>query len=134
MCICPLTRLDIDAPIPDRLLKLARPSRTAATLQDVVKDVDAIIFSMHFNAYKDLPENLWEEVAQDVVIMDTSNYYPFRDGEIAELEHISESVYISGILNRPLVKVFNNILEYTLKPKVQNSRCGRKDSDFYSRR
>lgn len=90
---------------------------TAATIQDVVKDVDAIIFSMPFKAYKDLPENLLNDVPKDVVVMDTSNYYPFRDGEIAELEHISESVYISGILNRPLVKVFNNIMEYTLKHK-----------------
>jgi len=88
---------------------------TAATIQGVVKDVDAIIFSMPFNAYKDLPENLLQEVPQDVVVMDTSNYYPFRDGEIVELEQMSESEYISGILNRPLVKVFNNILEYTLK-------------------
>jgi predicted dinucleotide-binding enzyme len=90
---------------------------TAATIQDVVKDVDAIIFSMPFHAYKDLPESLLKEVPQDVVVMDTSNYYPFRDGEIAELAHISESVYISGILNRPVIKVFNNILEYTLKHK-----------------
>ena len=90
---------------------------TAATIQDVVKDVDAIIFSMPFNAYKDLPKNLLEEVPQEVVVMDTSNYYPFRDGEIAELEHISESVYISEKLNRPLLKVFNNILEGTLKHK-----------------
>ncbi|MFD2164027.1 NADPH-dependent F420 reductase [Paradesertivirga mongoliensis] len=90
---------------------------TAATIQDVVKDVDAIIFSMPFNAYKDLPKDLLKEVPQEVVVMDTSNYYPFRDGEIAELEQMSESEYISGILNRPLVKVFNNILEYTLKHK-----------------
>jgi predicted dinucleotide-binding enzyme len=88
---------------------------SAATIQDVVKDVDAIIFSMPFNAYKDLPKDLLKEVPQDVVVMDTSNYYPFRDGETAELEQMSESEYISGILNRPLVKVFNNILEYTLK-------------------
>jgi predicted dinucleotide-binding enzyme len=90
---------------------------TAATIQDVVKDVDAIIFSMPFNAYKDLPKDLLKEVLQDVVVMDTSNYYPFRDGEIPELEQITESEYISGILNRPLVKVFNNILEGTLKHK-----------------
>jgi predicted dinucleotide-binding enzyme len=90
---------------------------TAATIQDVVKDVDAIIFSMPFGAYKNLPENLLKDVSQDVVVMDTSNYYPFRDGEIVELEHISESEYISKILNRPLVKVFNNILEHTLKYK-----------------
>lgn len=88
---------------------------SAATIHDVVKDVDAIIFSMPFNAYKDLPKDLLKEVLQDVVVMDTSNYYPFRDGEIAELVEITESEYISRILNRPLVKVFNNILEYTLK-------------------
>jgi predicted dinucleotide-binding enzyme len=90
---------------------------TAATIQDVVKDVDAIIFALPFYAYKDLPKNLLKEVPQDVVVMDTSNYSPFRDGEIAELEHIAETVYISEILNRPLVKVFNNVLEYTLKNK-----------------
>jgi predicted dinucleotide-binding enzyme len=90
---------------------------TAATIQEVVKDVDAIIFSMPFNAYQDLPKDLLNEVPQDVVVMDTSNYYPFRDGEIPELEQISESEYISGILNRPLVKVFNNMLEGTLKYK-----------------
>jgi predicted dinucleotide-binding enzyme len=90
---------------------------TAATIQDVVKDVDAIIFSMPFNAYKDLPKDLLAAVPQDVVVMDTSNYYPFRDGEIPELEHISESEYISELLSRPLIKVFNNILEGTLKHK-----------------
>jgi predicted dinucleotide-binding enzyme len=90
---------------------------TAATIQDVVKDVDAIIFSMPFNAYKDLPKDLLAAVPQDVVVMDTSNYYPFRDGEIAELEQMSESEYISGILNRSLIKVFNNMLEGTLKYK-----------------
>jgi len=90
---------------------------SAATLQDVVKDVDAIIFSMPFNAYKELPKDLLKEVPQDVVVMDTSNYYPFRDGEIPELAQLSESEYISGILDRPLVKVFNNMLEGTLKHK-----------------
>ena len=49
--------------------------------------------------------------------MDTSNYYPFRDGEVPELAQISESEYISRIVNRPLVKVFNNMLEGTLKYK-----------------
>jgi predicted dinucleotide-binding enzyme len=90
---------------------------TAATIHEVVKDVEAIIFSMPFNAYKDLPTDLLKEVPNDVVVMDTSNYYPFRDGEIPELEQITESEYISGILNRPLIKVFNNMLEGTLKYK-----------------
>lgn len=96
---------------------------SAATIHEVVKDVDAIIFSMPFNAYKDLPKNLLNDVPQDVVVMDTSNYYPFRDGEVPELEQLSESEYISGILNRPLVKVFNNMLEGTLKYKGTTARA-----------
>ena len=44
---------------------------TAATIEDVVKDVDAITFSMPFNAYKDLPKAFLKEVPQDVVVMDT---------------------------------------------------------------
>lgn len=90
---------------------------SAATIYGVVQDVDAIIFSMPFNAYKELPQDLLKEVPQNVVVMDTSNYYPFRDGNIPELEQITESEYISKILNRPLVKVFNNMLEGTLKYK-----------------
>ena len=90
---------------------------TAASIQDVVKDVDAIIFSIPFKALRDLPKDLLKEVPKDVVVMDTSNYYPFRDGEIAELEHLPESVYVSELINRPIIKVFNNILEYTLKHK-----------------
>src|SRR4051812_35280603 len=82
-------------PMPELEKIAASLGATAATIQDVVKDVDAIIFSMPFKSYRDLPQNLLKEVAQDVVVMDTSNYYPFRDGEIAELEQISESVYIS---------------------------------------
>jgi len=90
---------------------------SAATIDEVIKDVDAIIFSMPFNAYINLPKNLLNEVPQDVVVMDTSNYYPFRDGEVPELAQISESEYISKILNRLLIKVFNNMLEGTLKYK-----------------
>lgn len=103
--------------MPDLEKIAAGLGATAATIQDVVQNVDAIIFSLPFYAYKNLPKTLLHEIPQDVVIMDTSNYSPFRDGEITKLEYMSESEYISKILNRPLVKVFNNILEYTLKNK-----------------
>ncbi|WP_143960942.1 NADPH-dependent F420 reductase [Litoribacter populi] len=89
----------------------------AARLEDVVKEVEVIIFSIPFNAYKDLPKNLLQDVPQEVIIMDTSNYYPFRDGELSGLEGKTESEYISETLGRPVIKVFNNIMEYTLKHK-----------------
>lgn len=95
----------------------AKLGAEAATIEDVVNDVEAIIFSIPFKAYKDLPKNLLQNVPQEVIILDTSNYYPFRDGELAGLEGRTESEYISEILGRPLIKVFNNIMEYTLQHK-----------------
>jgi predicted dinucleotide-binding enzyme len=55
----------------------------AASTQDVVIDVDVVLFSMPFNAYKNLPKDLLENVPKDVGIIDTSNYYPMRDGDIS---------------------------------------------------
>ena len=87
----------------------------AATLEDVVQDVNAIILSIPFKAYKDLPKNLFRDVPQEVTIMDTSNYSPLRDGELEGLAGKTESEYISGILGRPVVKAFNILLGHTLK-------------------
>lgn len=100
------------------LQKIAtRLGAAAATIEDVVKDVDVIIFSIPFNAYKDLPKNLLQDVPEEVVIMDTSNYYPLRDGELPGLQGKTESEYISETLGRPVIKAFNNILAYTFKHK-----------------
>ncbi len=89
----------------------------AATLEEVVKNVEVVIFSMPFKAYQNLPKQLFENIPQEVIFMDTSNYYPLRDGELEGLEGKTESEYISEILGRPVVKVFNNIMEYTFKNK-----------------
>ena len=100
------------------LQKIAtRLGAAAATIEDVVKDVDVIIFSIPFKAYKDLPKNLLQDVPEEVVIMDTSNYYPLRDGELPGLQGKTESEYISETLGRPVIKAFNNILAYTFKHK-----------------
>ena len=102
----------------DELQKIAAGlGVAAANREDVVKDVDVIIFSIPFDAYKDLPKDLLQNVPENVIIMDTSNYYPVRDGELVGLKGKTESEYISQTLGRPVVKVFNNILEYTLKHK-----------------
>ena len=44
------------------------------------------------------------------VVIDTGNYYPFRDGTLAEIEAGQvESRWVEGHLGRPVVKAFNNI-------------------------
>lgn len=86
-----------------------------ASLMDVVKDVDVVILSIPTNAIPDLPKNLFAESPQDLIVVDTSNYYPFRDGEIEELKAGKvESVWVSEQIGRPVIKAFNNLLVQSL--------------------
>jgi len=76
----------------------------------------------------DLPKGLFRDVPSDVVVVDTSNYYPsFRDGRIAAIEEAgTESGWVSSVLGRPVVKVFNNITAHFLaeggRPKGAKDR------------
>jgi len=49
------------------------------------------------------------------VIMETTNYYPQRDGRIEELDRGEvESRYVSERIGRPVIKGFNNVLSQVL--------------------
>ncbi len=81
---------------------------------DAVKDVEAIILSIPF---AEIPKvaDIFADVPADVVVIDTGNYYPFRDGNIAEVDGGKpESVWSSEQLGRPVVKTFNALLAETL--------------------
>jgi predicted dinucleotide-binding enzyme len=70
-----------------------------------------------------LPAGLFEGVRDNVVVIDTGNYYPQqRDGRIDPIERgTTESRWVSEQLGRPVVKAFNNIYAQHLldrgKPK-----------------
>ena len=86
-----------------------------ASMQDVVKDVDVVILSVPTTSIPDLPKDLFSNSSQDLIIVDTTNYYPFRDGEIEELQSGKvESVWVSEQIGRPVVKAFNNLLAQSL--------------------
>lgn len=86
-----------------------------ASLMDVVKNVDVVILSIPTIAIPDLPKKLFEESPQDLIIVDTTNYYPFRDGEIEELKAGKvESEWVSEQIGRPVIKAFNNLLAESL--------------------
>lgn len=87
----------------------------AATIKDVVKDVDVIILSVPTVAIPTLPKDLLANVPENVIVVDTSNYYPFRDADIEEIKNGKvESVWVSEQLGRPVIKAFNNLLAETL--------------------
>lgn len=82
--------------------------------QDAVKDVEVIILSIPFAQIPNVAP-LFSNVPFNVVVIDTSNYYPFRDGNIEQVdEGKPESIWSSEQLGRPVVKAFNALLAETL--------------------
>lgn len=87
----------------------------AVTSSYAVKDVDVVVVSIPMKGIDTLPKRLFDEVRNDVVIIDTTNYYPERDGRIRELDQGEiESRYVSDRIGRPVIKGFNNVLSQVI--------------------
>lgn len=108
---------------PDSLKDVAKKTgATPVTAQEAARHGEIIVVTIPLKNIPDLPKNLFDGVAADVPIIDTSNYYPIlRDGHMAELEtgELTESEWVQRHLGRPLVKVFNNIYADHLQNKGQ---------------
>ena len=103
---------------PESLRDLAAEVRaTATTKEEAVTGVDAVILSIPFAAHRDLA-TLFEAVPANVVVIDTSNYYPFRDGAIGEIDRGKpEAIWVTEQIGRPIVKAWNAVLFETLARK-----------------
>jgi predicted dinucleotide-binding enzyme len=92
----------------------------AVDIHEAVQDVEVIILSIPFKAIADLPKDLFDNVPQQVIIADTGNYYPLRDGIIDGLANGKvETVWVSEQLGRPVIKAFNNLLTQTLTEEAR---------------
>ncbi|MCR8866671.1 NADPH-dependent F420 reductase [Priestia megaterium] len=88
---------------------------TPVRIEDAIKNIEILIISLPTKAMPSI-RNIIDQVGEEVIIVDTSNYYPFRDDEIEEIENgMVESVWVSNQLGRPVIKAFNNLLAYTLE-------------------
>ncbi|WP_287004055.1 hypothetical protein [Sphingobium sp.] len=85
------------------------------TAADAVKDVDAIILSIPLNRMLPL-KALLGDVPADVPVIDTSNYYPLRDGHIAAIDEGQvESLWVAEQVGRPVTKAWNAVLAGSLR-------------------
>jgi len=58
------------------------PSASAGTAEEAIRDSDAVVLSVPLLAVRDIPvDQLGEKL-----ILDTSNYYPYRDGRVPVLD------------------------------------------------
>lgn len=90
---------------------------TPVSVEDVMKNIEVLIISLPLKALPSI-QNIINQAGEEVIIVDTSNYYPYRDGKIEEIENgMVESVWVSNQLGRPIIKAFNNLLAYTLENK-----------------
>ncbi|UXZ95486.1 NAD(P)-binding domain-containing protein [Pseudomonas phytophila] len=105
---------------PESIQHLAKEiGAKAVTKEEAVSQVDVVILSIPFAKYPDLKKTL-SQLAQNTVVIDTSNYYPGRDGAIKEVDDGKpESVWVSEQIGRPVVKAWNAALAATLADKGQ---------------
>src|SRR3954453_14801506 len=76
---------------------------------EAVKDVDVVTLSIPLNRLASVAP-LVADLPAETVVIDTSNYYPFRDSEIDAIEAGQvESVWGAEQLGRPVVKAWNSI-------------------------
>lgn len=81
----------------------------AADVDDVLTDVDVLILSVPLSRVPDLARKV-AVLPKGTVVIDTSNYYPGRDGTIAAIEAGQvESLWVVEQIGHPVVKAWNAI-------------------------
>lgn len=89
----------------------------AKSIEEILCENKVIVVAIQqFNVPK-LPKSLFKNLAKDVVVIDTGNYYPnLRDGIIPGLEESGiDSLWVQQQLGKVVTKAFNSILATSLK-------------------
>ncbi len=97
---------------PDSLANLAAETGAkAVTVNEAARKGDVVVVTIPEKNIATLPPDLFKGVPDNVVVVDTGNYYPQqRDGRIDGIEEgLTESRWVSQQLGRPVIKAFNNI-------------------------
>src|SRR4051794_22409585 len=91
----------------------AETGATAATVEQAARAQDLVIIAIPQNAVPHLPLEVLRTAS--AVIVDTGNYYPSRDGRITDIDGgLADSQWVARLLDRPVVKAFNNIVAGSL--------------------
>lgn len=93
----------------------ARLGARSGSIAQAVDEADVVFVSIPFGSIAVLPDNLFADASDDLVIVDTGNYMPFRDRPNKEIEAGEvESLWVSRHLGRPVVKAYNSIMAESL--------------------
>lgn len=91
----------------------AETGAAAATVEQAARARDVVIIAVPEKAVPQLPRDVL--AASSAIVVDAGNYYPSRDGRIADIEDgLAESEWVARVLGVPVVKAFNNIVAPSL--------------------
>ncbi|WP_350003842.1 NAD(P)-binding domain-containing protein [Pseudarthrobacter sp. WHRI 8279] len=89
----------------------------AVDATDVINDIEVLIISVPLSSVSAV-KALIADLPNEVAVIDTSNYYPLRDGHIQALDEGQvESVWVAEQLGRPVAKAWNAVLAGSLEAK-----------------
>lgn len=95
-------------------------------VNNIVENADVIVIAIPVKNVPLLPTNLFQKARHSVVIIDVGNYYPIRDGVIKEIhDGMVESAWVSNIIHRPVVKVFNTISPRSIQELANKEKSKR---------
>ncbi|MER2129167.1 NAD(P)-binding domain-containing protein [Solibacillus sp.] len=90
---------------------------TAVSTEEIGQHIDVLIISIPLYAIPTI-QPILKTVGDNVIVVDTSNYYPFRDQQIEAIDQgMVESAWVTEQLGRPVIKAFSNLLAFTLENK-----------------
>jgi 8-hydroxy-5-deazaflavin:NADPH oxidoreductase len=84
------------------------PNARAGTVEDAARGGDVVLVAVPLHAYADLPAGAFA----GKIVVDANNYYPQRDGQIAELESgdaTSSELLARHLSGARIVKAFNTM-------------------------
>jgi hypothetical protein len=104
---------------PETLAEVAQATgATAVTAAEAARGRDVVVVTIPQIRVLDLADDLFADTPDEVVVIDTNNYYPRRrDGRIDAIEDgTTEARWVAERLGRPaLVKAFNSIYSEHIK-------------------
>ena len=88
----------------------------AFDMNGVSEGVDALVLSIPYGAIEAMDKGVFDKLPDGAFVIDTGNYYPeIRDDETEGLgDGQVESLWLQGLVGRPVVKAFNTLLAHSL--------------------
>ncbi|AFU01594.1 MULTISPECIES: NADPH-dependent F420 reductase [Nocardia] len=104
---------------PESLSDLLVDGMSAGWAADVAATAGILFLALPYSALPTAARSVAEHAGPETIIVDTGNYYPGRDGILPGLGDTDtpepDTLWLSGLIGRPIFKAFNNITYVSLR-------------------